>query len=503
VKTDWNGKRVTILGGARQGQAAARWLARHGASVTVNDHRTAEQMAAARSALDDAERPVTWVLGSHPVEILDTTDIVCLSGGVPLENPIVVEAARRCIPLTNDTQVFMETVPCQTVGITGSAGKTTTTMLVGQMAKTAFGDKVYVGGNIGDPLLNYVDKMKPDDLAILEISSFQLEQMTLSPNVATVLNITPNHLDRHSTMEAYAAAKQRILNFQGNGDTAVLCREDPGSWRLRSKVNSRLISFGFGHIPGKQDGSFLADGILYLRGSPGFSISSRISYGTGRGSPGSSISSRISYGTGRERGVEIPLLRRDQIQLRGEHNMMNVLAAFAIGYAAGLPLDAMLEAAEDFRGVAHRLELVREWNGAKWYNDSIATAPERTMAAIRSFTEPIVLLLGGRDKNLPWEELAALVHERVERVVIFGEAAEKIAAALEQAHGPRGSPGSRTGLQKTVERCKDLEEAVQAAARVTEPGEVVLLSPGGTSFDQFRDFEERGEAFRKWVSKLS
>ncbi|MCX6036850.1 MAG: UDP-N-acetylmuramoyl-L-alanine--D-glutamate ligase [Chloroflexi bacterium] len=486
MKTDWNGKRVTILGGARQGQAAARWLARHGASVTVNDHRTAEQMAAARSALDDAERPVTWVLGSHPVEILDTSDILCLSGGVPLENPIVVEAARRGIPLTNDTQVFMETVPCQTVGITGSAGKTTTTMLVGQMAKTAFGDKVYVGGNIGDPLLNYVDKMKPDDLAILEISSFQLEQMTLSPNVATVLNITPNHLDRHSTMEAYAAAKQRILNFQGNGDTAVLCREDPGSWRLRSKVNSRLISFGFGHIPGKQDGSFLADGILYLRGSPG-----------------SSISSRISYGTGRERGVEIPLLRRDQIQLRGEHNMMNALAAFAIGYAAGLPLDAMLEAAEDFRGVAHRLELVREWNGAKWYNDSIATAPERTMAAIRSFTEPIVLLLGGRDKNLPWEELAALVHERVERVVIFGEAAEKIAAALEQAHGPRGSLGSSTGLQKTVERCKDLEEAVQAAARVTEPGEVVLLSPGGTSFDQFRDFEERGEAFRKWVSELS
>ncbi|MDP2994489.1 MAG: UDP-N-acetylmuramoyl-L-alanine--D-glutamate ligase, partial [Anaerolineales bacterium] len=373
MKTDWNGKRVTILGGARQGQAAARWLAHHGASVTVNDRRTAEQMAAARSALDDT--PVTWVLGSHPVEILDTTDIVCRSGGVPLDNPIVVEAARRGIPLTNDTQVFMETVPCQTVGITGSSGKTTTTTLVGQMAKTAFGDKVYVGGNIGDPLLNYVDKMKPDDLAILEISSFQLEQMTLSPNVATVLNITPNHLDRHNTMEAYTAAKQRILNFQATGDTAILCREDPGSWRLRGKVNSRLISFGFGHIPRKQDGSFLSDGILHLR----------------------------------KRGVEIPLLRRDQIQLRGEHNVMNALAAFAIGYAAGLPLDAMREAAEDFRAVAHRLELVREWNGAKWYNDSIATAPERTMAAIRSFTEPIVLLLGGRDKNLPWEELAALV----------------------------------------------------------------------------------------------
>jgi len=458
VKTDWNGKRVTILGGARQGQAAARWLARHGASVTVNDHCTAEQLAAARSALNDTT--VVWVLGSHPVEILDTTDIVCLSSGVPLDNPIVIEAIRRAIPITNDTQVFMETVPCQTVGITGSAGKTTTTTLVGQMAKTAFGNKVYVGGNIGDPLLNHVDMMKPDDLAILEISSFQLEQMTLSPNLAAVLNITPNHLDRHNSMEAYTATKQRILNFQATGDTAVLCREDSGSWRLRGKVNCRLITFGFGRIPGKQDGSFLSDGILHLR----------------------------------ERGVEIPILHRDQIQLRGEHNVMNALAAFAIGYAANLPLDAMREAAKDFRGVAHRLELVREWKGVKWYNDSIATAPERTMAAIRSFTEPIVLLLGGRDKNLPWEELADLVHERVERVVIFGEAAEKISAALEQAHGP---------LKKTVERCKDLEEAVQAAARVIEPGEVVLLSPGGTSFDQFRDFEERGEAFRKWVSELS
>ena len=458
MKTDWNGKRVTILGGARQGQGAARWFAGHGAHVTVNDRRTSEQMATARSAL--ADTPVTWVLGSHPVEILDTTDIVCLSGGVPLDNPIVVGALRRGIPLTNDTQVFMEIVPCQTIGITGSAGKTTPTTLVGRMAKAAFGDRVFVGGNIGDPLLNYVDKMKPDDLAILEISSFQLEQLTLSPNVAAVLNITPNHLDRHGTMQAYTAAKQGILNFQSPADTAVLNREDPGSWHLRGKVNGRLISFGFGRFSGKQVGSFLSDGILSLY----------------------------------ERGKEIPLLRRDQIQLLGEHNVMNVLAAFTIGYAAGLPLDAMRKTAEAFRGVAHRLEFIREWDGAKWYNDSIATTPERTMAAIRSFTEPIVLLLGGRDKNLPWEELAALVHERVERVVIFGEAAEKIAAGLEQAHGP---------LQKTVERCKDLEEAVQAAVRLTEPGEVVLLSPGCTSFDQFRDFEERGKAFRKWVSDLS
>jgi UDP-N-acetylmuramoylalanine--D-glutamate ligase len=328
------------------------------------------------------------------------------------------------------------------------------------MAKTAFGKKAYIGGNIGDPLLNYVDQMIPDDLAILEISSFQLEQMTLSPHVAVVLNITPNHLDRHDSMDAYTAAKKRILDFQTSNDSSVLCREDPGSWDLRGMVHGRLISFGIGNITGDQDGSFISEGILQLR----------------------------------KHFEEIPLLRRDQIQLRGEHNVMNTLAAFSIGYAAGLPLDAMLKATMEFRGVAHRLEFVREWKGAKWYNDSIATAPERTMAAVRSFTEPIVLLLGGRDKNLPWDDLAALVHERVDRVVLFGEAADKIAGALEQAHGP---------LQKTMKRCKNLEEAVHAAARLIQPGEVVLLSPGGTSFDQFRDFEERGEAFRKWVSELS
>jgi UDP-N-acetylmuramoylalanine--D-glutamate ligase len=459
MKTDWNGKRVTILGGARQGQAAARWLVRHGAVVTLNDRRTPEQMASARAAL--ADLPLTWVLGSHPLELLDTTDVLCLSGGVPLDNPLVVEAGRRGLPLTNDTQVFMEVVPCRTVGITGSAGKTTTTSLVGQMAGAALGEKAYVGGNIGDPLLNHVDGMKADDLAILEISSFQLEQMTLSPNLAAVLNITPNHLDRHGTMEAYTAVKRRILDFQGSGDTAVLCREDPGSWNLRQTVHGGLVSFGFGPLQGKEDGTFVQDGILHLR----------------------------------QRGIEIPLLQEQKIQLRGRHNVMNVLAAFAVGHAAGLALDAMLTAAEGFRGVAHRLEFVRSWHGSAWYNDSIATAPERTIAAIHSFDEPLVLLLGGRDKDLPWEELAGLVRQRVDHVILFGEAADKIASAL-----GKPAPGQRP---YTLERCRRLEQAVQAAAAVAESGDVVLLAPGGTSFDEFNDFEERGEAFRKWVSVLS
>jgi UDP-N-acetylmuramoylalanine--D-glutamate ligase len=370
-------------------------------------------------------------------------------------------AIQRGIPLSNDTQIFMEVVPCKTVGITGSAGKTTTTALVGQMARTAYGGKAFVGGNIGDPLLNYVDEVKSDDLAILEISSFQLEQMTRSPNVAAILNITPNHLDRHGTMEAYTAVKARILEFQSDKDIAVLGRDDAGAWRLRNKVRGGLQSFGFSKIDEAMEGTYYQQGLLYLY----------------------------------DHRVDIPLLRRDQIQLRGDHNVMNVLAAFAIGNAAGLPLDDMLTAAEEFRGVPHRLEFVRELRGVCWYNDSIATAPERTMAAIRAFEEPIVLLLGGRDKDLPWQDLATLIRQRVDHVIVFGEAAEKIEKAV-----ATGGSGERP---YSLERVVHLHEAIFKAAQVAAAGDVVLLSPGGTSFDEFKDFEERGERFRTWVQELS
>ncbi|HEX8991254.1 MAG TPA: UDP-N-acetylmuramoyl-L-alanine--D-glutamate ligase [Anaerolineales bacterium] len=459
---DWTGRRVVILGAARQGLALARWLAGHGALVTLSDNRAADQFAGAQASLGTL--PIEWQLGGHPLEMLDRAEMLCLSGGVPTTLPIVAEALRRGIELSNDTQIFMEAVPCRTVGITGSAGKTTTTTLLGMMATTAMEEskaRAYVGGNIGDPLISYVDQMTPFDLAILEISSFQLEQMTVSPNVAAILNITPNHLDRHGTMEAYSAAKSRILHFQSEGDSAVLGRDDPGAWALRSKVRGRLYSFGFSKIDGDAEGTYYDDGLL------------------------------VMY----EHHVDIPLLRREQVRLRGAHNLMNVLAAFAIGHATGLPLDGMLTAAEGFRGVAHRLELVRSEGGVGWYNDSIATAPERTMAAIRSFEEPIVLLLGGRDKKLPWDDLARLIHERVDHVVIFGEAGSKIQSALE-ADGAADRPYTHV-------RVGTLLEAVREAKRVSEPGDVVLLSPGGTSFDEFKDFEERGEKFRLWVQELS
>src|SRR5689334_5138327 len=239
--TDWKGRRILILGAARQGMALARWLARHEARVTLSDSRSMDELASARAALADVK--IEWAAGGHPLELLNTTDILCLSGGVPLTLPIVQEAIKRGIPLSNDTQIFMEVAPCRTVGITGSAGKTTTTTLLGNMAKIAMGEHAYVGGNIGDPLINYVDDMHADDLAILEISSFQLDQMDISPNISAVLNITPNHLDRHGTMEDYTAAKARILDFQSKDDIAVLSRDDNGSWGLRDRVKGQLYTF--------------------------------------------------------------------------------------------------------------------------------------------------------------------------------------------------------------------------------------------------------------------
>ena len=360
----------------------------------------------------------------------------------------------------------MEAAPCKTIGITGSSGKTTTTTLVGNMAKLAYqnaesNSSVFVGGNIGDPLINYVDDMQADDIAILEISSFQLDQMTISPNVAALLNVTPNHLDRHGTMEAYTAAKARILEFQSREDIAILSRDDKGAWNLRNKVQGRLYAFSARELDDRLNGTYLQDGMLKLR----------------------------------DGDMSLTLMPREKILLRGDHNVMNVLAAFAVGHAAGFGVEPMHEAVKDFRGVPHRLEFVRELRGVSWYNDSMASAPERSMAAIRAFDEPIVLLLGGRDKDLAWDELLQLVDKRVDHIVLFGEAAEKIQKTI-----------THLGLDAkrfTVARTEHLHEAVLKAADVARAGDIVLLAPGGTSFDEFKDFAERGERFRTWVQELS
>jgi UDP-N-acetylmuramoylalanine--D-glutamate ligase len=477
MMSNWPGMRVLIIGAARQGIALAQYLVRHGAEVILNDRRPEAELAAARQSLE-AEASlgrVNWVLGEHPLELLDNVDCVCVSGGVPLTLPLVLEAQQRGLRLTNDSQIFLEAAPCQVIGITGSAGKTTTTSLVGKMAeesvresRTNYPTRAWTGGNIGNPLISVVDEMQTGDLAVMELSSFQLELMTRSPQVAAVLNITPNHLDRHASMEAYTQAKARILEFQPQQSAAILGRDDPGSWALAGSVHGALLSFGLTELPGDQPGGYLREEEICLRLA--------------------NSSGELS---------EYPVLPRAAVRLRGEHNLQNVVAACTIAGVAGLPVEAMQAAVVNFSGVEHRLEYVRTWQGCAWYNDSIATAPERAIAAIRSFEEPLVLLAGGRDKNLPWEAFAQMVVARVKHIVLFGEAAGKIDRAMQDALL------SLRGDLQSITLCVGLKQAVREAAKLAEAGDVVLLSPGCTSFDEFRDFEERGKCFVQWVNEIA
>jgi UDP-N-acetylmuramoylalanine--D-glutamate ligase len=452
----WEGVRVVILGLARQGKALARYFSEHGAEVIVSDLKQQDELPL--DELSDLE--IQFELGDHPQDLLEKADLLCLSGGIPADLPLAQQARLLGIRVANDSQIFLENSSAPVMGITGSAGKTTTTELLGRMARAAVegnGRAAWVGGNIGRPLISVLDQIKQDDLVVMELSSFQLELMTASPQIAAVLNLTPNHLDRHRTMEAYSAAKTNILNFQIEGDTAVLSREDPGAWGLRNYAQGRVL--GFGVRPFDGDGTYIEGGQVRLQ-----------------------INSE-----------ETQLFPVDAVSLRGPHNLMNVLAASAIAAAAGIEPDAMLAGVEGFTGVEHRLEFVRSANGADWYNDSIATAPERTVAAIRSFGEPLVLLAGGRDKDLDWEGLISLISQRVDHLVLFGESARMIESLLQSSHGER---------PYTLAVAVGLDDAVHAAAEVAEEGDVVLLAPGGTSFDEFVDFSVRGERFKELVLAL-
>jgi UDP-N-acetylmuramoylalanine--D-glutamate ligase len=454
---DLNGMRVVVLGLARQGMALARFLAEQGARVTVSDVKTAEQLADAVTSLESL--PVQYALGGHPMELLDGCDLLCLSGGVPVDLPIVIEAQKRGIALANDAQVFVERCAerAPVIGITGSAGKTTTTALVGEMLKAA-GSRTWVGGNIGNPLIADLDKIGPGDKVVMELSSFQLEVMTTSPHIAAVLNITPNHLDRHPSMEAYIAAKKRILDFQDFKDIVVLGYDNAEARKLAGDARGYVRFFSQQADARAGRGAFVRGGDIVLK-----------------------------------QDTEQRVCAVRELKLRGPHNVWNVLAACALAGAAGADVDAMRRVATSFAGVAHRLQLVRELRGVRYYDDSIATAPERLVAALRSFDEPIVLLCGGRDKHLPWEDAARLIAERVSHLVLFGEMADLVESQI-TLHAPRSA--------LCVHRAGTLENAVKMAVQLAEPGDVVLLSPGGTSFDAFRDFAGRGDRFAEHVSRL-
>jgi UDP-N-acetylmuramoylalanine--D-glutamate ligase len=495
------GLRVTVLGMARQGMAATRFFLAAGADVTVSDLRFPDQLAAAQQELEryaaelNASRKgsngsrrrtaaLDMVLGGHPTTLLDRTDLLCLSGGVSPAIPIVEQARERAIPLTNDADLTLLHCPVPIIGITGSAGKTTTTTLTGLMLEES-GFTVHLGGNIGAPLLDRLDTIAPGDKVVMELSSFQTELISRSPSIAAVLNITPNHLDRHPSMSHYAAAKANILRFQTAGDTCILSADDgfTGAWLRSGKCQ---IDEGAG-----QDAVYFPLQATRL----GFSLAGQVRAGAFLDGD------RLIW---RRPGmVDLGICKTRDVRLRGRHNLANILAGCCLAGAAGADPAAIARVATTFGGVEHRLEPVRQHDGVLWINDSIATAPERTVAALRAFDQPIVLLAGGRDKLLPWDEFAAVVHEtrpdgtrRVRHIVMFGEAAGLIGTALARYELETGASPVPTTL------CRELGAAVATAARAAQEGDVVLLAPGGTSFDAYEDFASRGRHFRALVEAL-
>jgi UDP-N-acetylmuramoylalanine--D-glutamate ligase len=444
------GKRLLILGLARQGKAMARFAVGVGAAVTISDLRPAADLQTEIAEL--ADLPVEYVLGEHPMRLLENTDVVAISGSVPADAPFVAAARQRGLTVTNDSQEFIRRSPTAVIGITGSAGKTTTTALTGVMGQVD-GRTTWVGGNIGRPLLTDLHKMAADDMVVQELSSFQLEIWEQSPPVAAVLNITPNHLDRHKTMRAYVGAKANILRYQSATAVAVLSADDAGSLALSQMVRGRLRLFSDERPV--TDGAFVHNGHIYLRDG--------------------------------ERETAVCTL--DDIQLRGRHNVRNVLAAVTLADSVGVDPQAMRQAIRTFHGVEHRLERVAVIDGVTYINDSIATAPERALAALSAFDEPLILLAGGKDKDMVWDAWASEVAARVRHTILFGQLAPMLADLL-------------TAVSAPFTQVTDLAEAVEVARQTAVAGDIVLLSPGGTSYDAYRDFAERGEQFRRLVDRI-
>ncbi len=446
---DVRGKRALVYSMGIEGRDLARWLLANGASVTMSDTRTEAALAAANAT---APGGVERVVSGQPLLDPEGFDLLAVSQSVLRYDDALVRARELDIPVTSQMRLFLQLCPGNVVGITGSSGKSTTTALVGRIAAQA-GIEHIVGGNIGEALLGRLDEITPSTTVILEISHTQLQYTERSPHVAAITNITPNHLDQFSWDE-YVGLKRNLLSYQGREDIAVMNLDDKTSKPLMASVHGSLWGVS-SHVEPERDGAWLSGHSFFVR----------------------------------RKGIAREVASRGQVTLRGDHNLANVVMASGIAAAAGFPLDAIAPAVESFRGVPHRLEVVGRAGSVTFINDSIATSPERTMAGLRAFTEPVVLLLGGREKKLPLDGLQDLARERCRAVVCFGEAGDIFADAM------------RPAVRETS-RLDTLDEAIAAAASLARPGDVVLFSPAGTSFDRYPSFEVRGAEFRKLVAAL-
>lgn len=458
-------KTVLILGLAREGVSLARYFAGRDARVTVTDSAPEERLGKSIRALGDAS--VRLELGAHHPELVDQADAFFVSPGVPETNPVYRAAVSARLPVQSMTTLFFDRCPGIIVGITGSSGKTTTTGLIGHILRRC-GRDVAVGGNIGDPMLDLLPRIGPDTIAVLELSSFQLSLVRRSPHIAVVTNISPNHLDRHGTMEDYILAKRHIVEHQKPDDYAVLNAQDGEAGTFEWATSGQVHWFGLGADVSR--GAAVRNGWVGIVRDGGF----------------------------------VPVMACADIPLLGRHNVENVLAALAAADILRVDPERMAGGVRTFRPAPHRLQLVGERNGVCYVNDSIATSPARALVALQAFDAPILLIAGGRDKNLPWQEFAAAVVQKARALYLIGEAASLIERAVraELAQGLSAASGLARLRPEAIFPCASLAEAVAAAGALALPGEVVLLSPGCASYDMFADFEERGARFARAVEAL-
>ncbi|MCE5265636.1 MAG: UDP-N-acetylmuramoyl-L-alanine--D-glutamate ligase [Deltaproteobacteria bacterium] len=445
-----SGKKAAIIGIGKTGIATARFLASRGVRMAVTDAKPSASWGEARTALESLPAELTFA--PYGPEILAGVDWVIPSPGIPPANPILAEAVRRRIPVLSELELAARFIKTPIVAITGTNGKTTVTSLVGAILREA-GRKVFVGGNIGDPLIGYADDPQAADWAVVEVSSFQLQWTeTFHPRIAVLLNVTTDHVDYHGSFAAYRAVKEQLFAHQTAKDLAILNGDEAATANLRGRLQARVELFS--SLRPVDSGMFLS---------------------------GEKVIHRLPTG-------ETEAYPVSMIHLPGRHNQENVMAAILAARECGCAPPEIVRAVEGFRGIAHRIQYSGEKKGILFYDDSKGTNVDAVKRALESFSRPVILLLGGRDKEGDFETLAPLIRRGVKAMVLFGEA--------------RGKIEKRLGRTVETVLAATLKEAVEQAYGLAASGDVVLLSPGCASFDEFTDYKERGNRFQEWVGQL-
>ena len=452
-----NGKKVAFIGTGVTNQTCIELFAKHGASITLCDKK--ESLAAFGPLAERLEKmDISYSLGANYLDGLKGQDMIMRTPGFEYFTPQLVAAKEAGAEVTSEMELFFELCPCEIVAVTGSDGKTTTTTLIAEMLKAA-GRTVHLGGNLGRALLPVAETMAETDVAVVELSSFQLISMHASPHVAVVTNVTPNHLDHHKDMQEYIDAKRNILLYQNESDRAVLGWENDVTRAMEADVKGSLAWFTRFSVVA--DGGFLRDdGMLCLA----------------------------------EHGVVTPVVHKSEVGLRGEHNIENLLAAMT-AVRGMADVDVMRKVAREFKGVEHRIEPVRVRNGVQWFNDSIATSPTRVIAGLRAFDQKLIIIAGGSDKGISFAPLAPELIAHVKTLILTGATADKIEAAVRADEG-----FAESGL--AILRAKDMEEAVRLADETAKAGDIVALSPACASFDCYPNFEARGRHYKQLVNAL-